>query len=128
MISKIIKDGPKNFSLLVKGIVWEEFEPTPIIDIGKLEAPREGLKGLRLDSAAWTVQEKMGLLLWWGEPKGEEDLIFPMESRNSLRFDDGLISPRKDKGWRGILYLSSFRVKEGPIPKSFLVLLDFDKQ
>lgn len=127
MITRILRDGQKNCSILVKGFVREDFNPTPFLDISNLEKPREGWKGLRLDSAVWTIQEKMGLYLWWSEPEGEESFIFPMESRNSARFDEGLPSPRVDKGWRGILYVSSFQAGVGP-PKSFMFILDFDKQ
>lgn len=128
MIATIVRDGQKNCSILVKGFVDVDFDPTPFLDISKLERPREGWKGLRLDSAVWVVQEKMGLHLWWGKPEGEDDLVMPMESRNSVRLDEGLPSPRVEKGWRGILYLSSFRANEMSGPKSFMFILDFDKQ
>ena len=100
----------------------------PILELDKLEPPREGWKGLRLDSAVWAIQEKMGLYLWWEDPKGEEALVLPMESRNSVRFDEGIPSPRVENGWAGKMYLSSFRCEDGPLPKGFFVLLDFDKQ
>jgi hypothetical protein len=128
MITQIIKDGPKNFSLLIKGFIKKDFDATPLFEIGKLTPPTGGWKGLRLDAAVWAIQEKMGLVLWWSKPEGEHDLILPMESRNAMRFDEGLDSPRVEKGWRGILHLSSFRVEEPPMPKRFFVLLDFDKQ
>lgn len=128
MITKIIRDGQKNCSILVKGFVKEDFDPTPILDVSKLERPREGWKGLRLDSAVWAIQEKMGLHLWWSKPEGVDDLILPMESRNSIRLDEGLPSPRMNEGWRGIMYLSSFRAGDPPGLKSFMFILDFDKQ
>jgi hypothetical protein len=123
-----IRDGQKNVRLVIKGIALKDLEPTPILDIRKLMVPPGGWKGLRLDSAVWTVQEKMGLALWWSNPAEEGDLVFPMESRNSVRFDEGLSSPRIEEGWSGILYLSSFNVEGAPSPKRFFVLLDFDKQ
>src|ERR1700730_3915732 len=128
MLVQIIKDGPKNLSLLVKGVVKKDFEPTPILELSKLTPTREGWKGLRLDSAVWVVQEKMGLPLWWEEPKSEAALVVTMESRNSMRFDEGIPSPRIEKGWSGNMYLSSFGCENGPLPKGFCVLLDFDKQ
>lgn len=128
MIARVLKDGQRNCSVLVKGFVTADFDPTPVLDIKRLETPREGWKGLRIDSVVWVVQEKMGLHLWWQFPEGEEDLIWTMESRNSARFDDGVPSPRVEKGWGGILHLSSFRVAEGTVPKGYMVILDLDKQ
>jgi len=125
---QLIKEGPKNLSVLVRGITKKDFTPVPILELDKLEPPREGWKGLRLDSAVWAIQEKMGLYLWWEDPKGEEALVLPMESRNSVRFDEGIPSPRVENGWAGKMYLSSFRCEDGPLPKGFFVLLDFDKQ
>lgn len=128
MITRILQDGQKNCSVLVKGFTKEDFEPIPFLDITKLQAPREGWKGFRLDSAVWAIQEKMGLHLWWSKPEGEEELVLPMESRNGIRFDTGLVSPRVDKGWGGVMYISSFRVSEIPGPKSFMFVLELDKQ
>jgi hypothetical protein len=127
VIVQVVKDGQKNFSILIKGLVRGDFEATPIINTAKIQAPNQGWKGLRLDSALWLVQEKMGLYLWWRKPEGEEDLALVMESRNGLRFDEGLPSPRVEKGWDGLMYLSSFN-HQGGGPKGFVVLLDFDKQ
>jgi hypothetical protein len=126
VLTQIIKEGEKNLSVLIKGMARADFEPAPILDVAKLKPPREGWKGLRLDSAVWAVQEKMGLYLWWGKPDGEGSLVMPMESRNSVRFDEGIPSPRIESGWKGILYLSSFNCQM--VPKGFFVLLDFDKQ
>lgn len=128
--SQVIKDGAKNFSLMVKGIVTHNFVITPIIDLDKVQSPRENWKGLRLDSAIWLIEEKMGLHLWWESEQTEKSLIFPMESRNSVRFDEGIPSPRVADGWSKKLYLSSYNVDLPPLQstKSFFILLDFDKQ
>jgi len=133
MKTEIIKEGEKNFSVLVKGILREELAPTPFLDISKLKAPREGWKGLRLDSALWVIQEKLGIMLWWEKPNGEGSLCLPMESRNGVRYDEGVPSPRKANDWSGVLYLSSFVSHGGSPPstqqpKAFSILLDFDKQ
>jgi len=128
MLVEVIKDGQKNFSILIKGIVKVDFDPTPILDLSKLQTPATGWKGVRLDGAVWAIQEKMTFKLWWNKPESEADLMFPLESRNAMRFDEGLPSPRMEKNWRGILYLSGCRVLEGPLPKCFMILLDFDKQ
>lgn len=121
-----LKDGKKNLQVRVTGIVSEDFPATPILEISKLARPDAGWKGLRLDSALWAIQEKAGLTIWWEVDKGEAGLILPMESRNAMRFDTGIESPRIDKGWEGVVYLSSFHVKDEP--KKFFLLLDFDKQ
>lgn len=122
---KITKDGEKNLTVLIKGIITEDFGRTPIVDLAKLKQPYEGLKGIRLDSVVWVIQEKLGLTLWWDE-SGEDSMAMPMESRNSMRFDEGVESPRIREGWPGKLWLSSFNCNGGP--KKFLVILQFDKQ
>ena len=129
MIIQIIKEGEKNFSILVKGMVHADFLAVPILDLAKVKPPREGWKGLRLDSAVWAIQEKLGLYLWWDKPDGEKTLALVMESRNGLRYDEGILSPRKQDGWNGILYLSSFNC-DSPAKgvKAYSVVLDFDKQ
>jgi len=126
MLVKITKDGDKNLTVLIKGIVTEDFGRTPIVDLAKLRQSGEGLKGIRLDSIVWAIQEKLGLTLWWSEDGGEDSMAMPMESRNSMRFDEGVESPRVKDGWQQKLYLSSFNCKDGP--KKFLVILQFDKQ
>jgi hypothetical protein len=133
VIVQIIKDGEKNFSVLVKGVVSTEGDLGVIVDVSKLAPPRAGFKGLRLDSAAWAIQEKMGLHLWWEASKEEKDFLLVMESRNGMRFDEGIPSPRIDKDkWGGQIHLSCFRLTDsstGPIDeKYFILLLDFDKQ
>jgi hypothetical protein len=125
-----IKDGPKNVSVTVKGFCGGNFSPALILDITKLAAPTVGWKGLRLDSAVWAIQEKMGLYLWWGD-KGDSEslLVLPMESRNAMRFDEGIPSPRISDGWEGKVYLSNFKFATvGEKFAAFFVLLDFDKQ
>ena len=129
MIIQIIKDGAKNVSILVKGVLEENLKMTPIIDLEKLQMPSQGWKGLRLDSAVWAIQEKMGFHLWWDECCKEEHLVLPMESRNAMRFDEGIPSPRVEAGWKGVIYLSSFRQDDPQgFRKWYFILLDFDKQ
>ena len=122
----VLKDGPKNLTLLVKGRVGpEDFPRRPILDV----TGAASLKGLRLDTATWAIQEKMGFLLWWEDSDEEESLILPMESRNFLKFPEGIASPRIQDGWGGKLYLSSFRADEPTgLDKWFFFMLEFDKQ
>lgn len=134
MIVRILKDGPKNLTILVKGIVKADFGPELILDLKKTQQPSEPLKGIRLDSAVWLIQEKMTLELWWGAHQAdkvwtlrEEDLALVMESRNFVRLDDGLPSPRvKEDKWDGKLYLTGRRNMDAA--KSFMFILDLDKQ
>ena len=127
---QLIKDGAKNFSVLIKGWVTRDFNPVSIIDIEKLEKPTAGWKGVRLDSVVWAVQEKMGFHLWWEKGVKEETLILPLESRNSMRFDEGIPSPRVVDGWGKQIWLSSFKAlsNDPELAKHFVILLDFDKQ
>ena len=129
---QILREGGKNLSLLAKGFATEDFGPDLLFDLTKLTPPREGWKGLRLDSAAWLIQEKMGLYLWWSAQAREEDLALVMESRNGLRLDEGIPTPRFGEEWAGKMFLSSFRTQDPPCsdraPKTFILLLEFDKQ
>lgn len=124
---QILKDGPKNLTILVKGIVTDDFGPEEVLDLDKIEGPSNGWKGLRLDSALWLVQEKMTLTLWWEkDPKKEENLALIMESRNGARFDEQIPSPRFKDDWQGKIYLIGHR--NSADPKAFMFILDFDKQ
>jgi len=109
-------DGSKNVTVLVKGILDEELHLTPILLAEKLSGQP---KKIKLTEALWLVQEKMGIALWWKK----DDLIAPMESRNSIRLDRGWDSP---KDWGGIILLSSFNWS--PNRKFFTLEVGFDKQ
>jgi hypothetical protein len=130
MYIQLIKDGEKNFSVLVRGWVEKDFNPVPIINIEKLVKPTAGWKGVRLDSVVWAIQEKMGFHLWWENEYKEENLILPLESRNAMRFDEGIPSPRVAQGWKKTIWLSSFKTlsQDPDLAKHFFILLDFDKQ
>lgn len=131
MLVQTIKEGEKNFSVLIKGMTTEDFPCVPIIDLKSFRPPTSGWKGIRLDSAAWAIQEKLGLYLWWESERKETNLILPLESRNFMRFDEGIPSPRilESGGWGRRIFLSSFNTNIPPLgTKSFFILLDFDKQ
>jgi hypothetical protein len=106
-------DGSRNLTILVKGVLNEEMFLTPLL---------KGRTGkMKLTSALWLVQEKLGLVLWWDK----HQIILPMESRNSIRLDRGWNSPDE---WKGEILLSSFNFELGPKPKYFVIELEFDKQ
>ena len=129
MLIQTIKEGEKNFSVTVKGFVRDDFKRVPIIDVEKFKPPTSGWKGVRLDSVAWAIQEKMGMYLWWEDDDKETSLILPLESRNGMRYDEGIPSPRIKDGWTKKIWLSSFNTHIAPAGlKSFFLLLDFDKQ
>lgn len=73
---------------------------------------------LKLTSALWLIEEKMGFYLCWDFGS----VIMPMESRNSIRFDQAIPCPDK---WQGTLWLKPFKFI--PPAMAFLVVLDFDK-
>lgn len=130
---QILKDSEKNCSVLIKGFVWSsDFGRTLVLDLDKTKAPSNGLKGIRLDSAVWVIQEKLGLILWWEDEDSEASFVLPMESRNSLRIDEGISSPRGERSWGKKLYLSSFNYLRDQNTvnekRSFFLILDFDKQ
>jgi len=131
MIIQILKDTEKNLSLIVRGFARSNFGPELILDLEKVRAPREGWKGVRLETTVWLIEEKMGLYLLWGDQISEENLAIPMESRNSLRFDEGYPSPRVADGWGRKLYVSSFNFTKDNSSnqlRSFFLLIDLDKQ
>lgn len=126
MIVQITKDGPKNCSILIKGFADLRTPDEKILDLTDLTPPNQGWKGLRLDSVVWIIEEKMGVRLWWGADQTEGNFILTCESRNFLRTDEGVPSPRIDRGWKGELWMSVFKAETER--KGFLLILDFDKQ
>lgn len=120
-----VRDSTKNLIVQVSGFVEADTGPKCILDLDSpsILAPKEGWKGLRLDAAVWALQEKMGFLLSWDTT--DEGMCLVLESRNSMRFDQGVHSPRVRDGWEKMLYLSAFKVDER---KAFFLILDFDKQ
>jgi hypothetical protein len=123
MIVQILKDGQKNLSILVKGIVERPFRPIPILDLSDRMTPSQGWKGVRLDSAVWVLEEKLTIHLWWEEEMKEDNLVFPMQSRNFIRFEDGVPSPRIEQKWGGKIWISA-----DSIEKAYFFILDLDKQ
>lgn len=129
MIIQTIKEGEKNISVMVKGFTGASFPATSILDLTKIKSPTSGWKGLRLDSLTWALEEKMSMYLQWEEKWEESSLILPLESRNSMRFDEGIPSPRVADGWGKQVWLNAFNVDK-PVTgrKGYFILLDFDKQ
>lgn len=106
----VTADGERNFTLQITGRVAGGYAGEVIYRVDPIP-PR-----LKLAAATWLVQEKMTILLLW-----DNDLAFPMESRNSIRFEHGL-KPTKD--WNGKLRIEALN---NDLEKSFFFTLDFDK-
>jgi hypothetical protein len=100
----------RNVTFHVRGMLVDGDLPLTPIELGD--------KTLKLTSLLWAVQEKLCLHLWWNS----DDEILPIESRNSMRFDQALNAPA---GWNGIVYLSSTNWTSPR--KAFFLIMDFDK-
>ena len=103
--------GQRNVTFNVWGTVSAFGDPDIEVDLG--------VKGLKLSSLVWLIEEKMGLYVC--QKSGE--VWIPMESRNSIRFDHGL-PVEEDK-----LLLRPFTNTggESPMERSFFLVMDFDK-
>ena len=108
--------GQKNVTYHVRGFVHgRDMEKTEF----KIEHPEAS--ELKFSSALWIIQEKLTLYLWWAK----DDLLLPMESRNSIRFD---LAVKPPIGWNGTMCLSSLNWNApNAIGKAFYLVLDFDR-
>jgi hypothetical protein len=99
----------RNYTIRVSGTVPEEHT---LIEVKTQQ------KKLKLTALAWLIEEKMGFVLSWEK----DQVLLPMESRNSMRFDQAIPSPAI---WTGSLWLRPFKVT---LPEmAFFIILDFDK-
>ena len=78
---------------------------------------------VRIESAVFAIQEKMGCVLWWDTEDGDV-LILPLESRGKLDFESPMQGLHAPKGARGIK-MSTFLCNA---EKHFLIMLDMTKQ
>lgn len=112
----VLADGGRNWTLQLIGEISTD------LALDEIKPDKAPPTKIHLASAVWLIQEKMGLALWWD--KGQ-NLAIVMESRNSVRFENGLRPP---KGWDGRFFLEAFNVR---IPqaasKRFIAHLEFDK-
>ena len=76
-----------------------------LLSISDLARPE--MKGLKVESVLFVLQEKMGLLLWWDEQA--TDLILPLESRGYFSFAYPIHCPQ---GWNGEIWWTAFKVDE----------------
>lgn len=103
--SGILTKEDESFDL----VHWAELKPVPV--------------KARLESAAFGIQEKAGVLLWWKMPDGKNRLILPLESRGKLDFEglQGIHAPPTSLG----ICMTTFGV---PSPKHFRLSIDLTKQ
>lgn len=110
--AKVTAAGSRNVSVQISGFLKTDCEDT--FELVSFEHHE-----LKLTGVLFLIQEKAGIYLWWD--KERENLILPLESRGSFKFD-GLV--KCPQGWDGKIWASAFKIDE---PKGFLLLLDFDK-
>jgi len=108
VLTEIAGGTQRNLTFRISGQVTDEF---------RIEIPTKQ-KLLKLSSAAWLIEEKMGFILSW-DP---DSVLMPLESRSNIRFDHAIPSP---DNWEGSLWLTPFKVSDPPM--AFFILLDFDK-
>lgn len=109
ILTEEVAKGQRNHTFRITGTVDD---PKMIIEV-KSSQPR-----LKLTGAVWFIQEKMGFCLSWDK----KSVLMPLESRNSVRFDQAIPCP---EGWQGSLWLRPFKVTE--LAMAFFIILDFDK-
>lgn len=108
-------DG-KNVVVQVTAVISADLSMEPIYRVTEA-------KGIKIDGILWLVQEKMGLLLWWGK----DDFLLPLESRGANTFSGG-IHKRIDDTWDGQIFISTFGFKSNDLkPKHFFLSLDMDR-
>ena len=108
---KFPADGGKNLTVQVTGVIDKDLE---------FQVLFKAERRFRIDSVLFSLQEKMGVLLWWDE----KNLILPLESRGYFSF----VCPiTPDDKWEKTLYISTLGVEVGPCPKHFYFTLDCEK-
>ena len=114
----VTSDTTKSLVVLVRGRVSTDCSALnrTIVDVRSIPRPR-----LKLESAWWLIQEKMLVSLTWGN--GE--VLFPMESRNSLRFPQFVSAP---EDWGGKVLMDIDKIATcGTDAATFAFELNFNK-
>lgn len=108
MLTEIVASSQRNVTIRLSGLLRSD---VPI------EIVTKQIK-LKLTAAVWLIEEKMGFYLGWDD----ESVLMPLESRNSMRFEQAIPCPAN---WQGSLWLKAFKATD--LPMAFFLLLDFDK-
>ncbi|MGH9439933.1 MAG: hypothetical protein ACRD22_19150 [Terriglobia bacterium] len=119
---RVLQEGAKHAAVEVSGSV----SGNSAISLFCLKDLSHNPKSLRLDSVTFSFQEKLGVLLKWGDR-----LILPLDGRGKLDFSSvgGLRPPDKDFVWDGMIVgeFSSSDTLEVPKLKHFLIVLEWEK-
>lgn len=116
---QLIGDGPKNVTVWIRGRFTADPSPIELFGLKDMSPPPVSVV---LASVVWCLEEKAVATLWAGVGQDEEPL-FIMESRNSIRPDHPLPMPKE---WGGKFYLLP-QDGERCKGKVYWVILDFDK-
>jgi hypothetical protein len=118
---KVDLDGPRNATVIVTGAAKQAEQRIKLVDLRKLAGSP---KRVKISSIVWLIEEKMKLRLLWGP----DEFLLPMESRNSVRFDHGLMSPEENK-WNGVIEFDIVDVHKGNdyTDKYFFIQIELDK-
>ncbi len=109
MLTEVLASGQRNVTIRLSGLIG--LNPKPI------EVVTQHTK-LKLTALAWLIEEKMAFHLSWDQ----KSVLMPLESRNSMRFDQAIPCPEY---WQGSLWLKPFKVSAPNM--AFFIILDLDK-
>jgi hypothetical protein len=115
--SRVVLEGGKNLVLQVDGHLEDQADPWK--EIFDFQSLRVVPKTIHIVSAAWLVQEKGTIILWWDK----DNLLFPMESRNKADFLHPIYSPKTK--WSQKFYISWLNC---PVRKYFTFQINMDRQ
>lgn len=119
--AKQVIGGRRNVTLHITGMLAEgDLQLTPL-DLDPDRRMEQGaVERAKLANLLWIVQEKLVVLPYW-TADGTDDLIMPMESRNSVRLDPAMAAPKR---WDGKLWFETLGWREPEM--WFFIALDFD--
>ena len=134
LTTRILENGSRNAKVLVTGLIQADLPPVKVFGLEDLQAT-----ALKIEGIVWVIQEKLGLRMWWGIGEAQAsgiplltdaNLIFVMESRNAVRLDHGLDSPRRSEKWDKTVWMDSFNFGAAPTEKTkaFTLIIYLDKQ
>lgn len=121
---KQVIGGRRNVTLHITGMLSEGDLQLTSLDLDPERRLETGMLSRgKLANLLWIVQEKLVVLPYWTSD-GNDDLIMPMESRNSVRLDPAIQAP---KAWDGRLWFETLGwAMPAPNDKWFFIALDFD--
>lgn len=121
---RILHEGAKHAAVELSGSV----SGNSAISVFGLKDLSHSPKSVRLDSVTFSFQDKLGVLLKWGN-----QVIIPLDGRGKLDFssEGGLRPPPETEHWTwdGMVVAEFFNFEEPPKSKlkHFLILLELEK-